>query len=184
MKIRLENVNLNSNSGPNSFAQKLVKEFQVQGHSFVSKDYDSALCFIEDRSNLPGKNLYQRLDGIYFNTQFNYDMQNSNILKTYQKAQGIIYTEFNSTTVRITVIEDGNREVSPTISLTQVNEELGDVKQFEIDAATEFMWALAAVIGCFVMVLGPSFIIYWAAQAKQKKLDVKLEAAKTSLEQE
>ena len=55
---------------------------------------------------------------------------------------------------------------------------------FKIDAATEFMWALAAVIGCFVMVLGPSFIIYWAAQAKQKKLDVKLEAAKSSLEQE
>ncbi len=101
-----------------------------------------------------------------------------------EKAQEIIYTNFNSTSVRITVIESGNREVSPTISLTQVNEELGDVKQFEIDAATEFMWALAAVIGCFVMVLGPSFIIYWAAQAKQKKLDVKLEVAKASLEQE
>ena len=98
------------------------------------------------------------------------------------KAQGIIYTNFESTLVRITVIESGNREVSPTISLTQVNEELGEVKQFEIDAATEFMWALAAVIGCFVMVLGPSFIIYWAAQAKQKKLDVKLEAAKSDLD--
>ena len=100
------------------------------------------------------------------------------------KAQSIIKTNFESTLVRITVIESGNREVSPTISLTQVNEELGEVKQFEVDAATEFMWALAAVIGCFVMVLGPSFIIYWAAQAKQKKLDVKLEAAKSSLEQE
>ena len=101
-----------------------------------------------------------------------------------EKAANRINTTFDSTTVKITVIEDGNRTVQPTITLTQVNEELDDVKQFEIDAATEFFWALAAVIGCFAMVLGPSFIIYWAAQAKQKKLDVKLEAAKSSLEEE
>ena len=54
------------------------------------------------------------------------------------------------------------------VTLTQVNEELGGVEQFEIDAATEFMWALAAVIGCFSMILVPSFTVYWAAQAKQK----------------
>ena len=91
MKIRLENVNLNSNSGPNSFAQKLVRALQKKEHSFVRDDYDSALCFIEDRSSLSGKNLYQRLDGIYFNTDFNYDLQNSNILKTYKKAEGIVF---------------------------------------------------------------------------------------------
>jgi glycosyltransferase involved in cell wall biosynthesis len=91
LKIRLENVNLNSNSGPNSFAQKLVKELEALGHSFVTNDYDRVLCFIEDHSNLPSKNLYQRLDGIYFNTDFNYNLQNSNILKTYQKAQGVIF---------------------------------------------------------------------------------------------
>ena len=100
------------------------------------------------------------------------------------KAAKRINTTFDSTAVKITVIEEGNRTVRPTITLTQVNEELNDVEQFEIDAATEFFWALAAVIGCFAMVLGPSFIIYWAAQAKQKKLDVKLEAAKSSLEEE
>ena len=86
--------------------------------------------------------------------------------------------------VRITVIESGNRDVSPTISLTQVNEELGEVKQFEIDAATEFMWALAAVIGCFWNDFGPSFTIYFAARAKQKKLELKLETAQKSLEDE
>jgi hypothetical protein len=100
-----------------------------------------------------------------------------------EKAQGIVDTKFNSTMVRITVIESGNREVSPTISLTQVNEELGEVKQFEIDAATEFMWALAAVIGCFGMILVPSFTIYFAARAKQKKLELKLETAQKSLEE-
>ena len=98
------------------------------------------------------------------------------------KASEIINSTFDSTSVRITVIEDGERSVKPTITLTQVNEELDNVEQFEIDAATEFVWALAAVIGCFAMVLGPSFIIYWAAQAKQKKLDVKLESAKSDLD--
>jgi hypothetical protein len=100
------------------------------------------------------------------------------------KSSKIISTDFESSDVRITVIENGNRTVSPTISLTQVNEELTSVEQFEVDAATEFMWALAAVIGCFSMVLVPSFTVYFAARAKQKKLEVKLESAKEALEEE
>ena len=100
-----------------------------------------------------------------------------------EKAADIIYTKFEPTSVRITVIEDGNRDVSPTISLTQVNEELGEVKQFEIDAATEFIWALAAVIGCFGMILVPSFTIYFAARAKQRKLELELESAQISVEE-
>ena len=65
-----------------------------------------------------------------------------------------------------------------------IGEELTSVEQFEVDAATEFMWALAAVIGCFSMVLVPSFTVYFAARAKQKKLEVKLESAKEALEEE
>jgi hypothetical protein len=68
--------------------------------------------------------------------------------------------------------------------LTQVNEELTSVEQFEVDAATEFMWALAAVIGCFSMVLVPSFTVYFAARAKQKKLEVKLNLQRIDLEEE
>jgi len=100
------------------------------------------------------------------------------------KSSKIITTKFESSAVRITVIENGNRSVSPSISLTQVNEELSSVEQFKVDAATEFMWALAAVIGCFSMVLVPSFTVYFAARAKQKKLEVKLESAKEALEEE
>ena len=100
-----------------------------------------------------------------------------------EKAAKIISTKFEPTSVRITVIEDGNRDVSPTISLTQVNEELGEVKQFEIDAATEFIWALAAVIGCFGMILVPSFTIYFAARAKQRKLELELESAQISVDE-
>ena len=101
-----------------------------------------------------------------------------------EKSDEILSTNFAQTSVRITVIEQGNRDVAPTVTLTQVNEELGDVEQFEIDAATEFMWALAAVIGCFGMILVPSFTVYWAAQAKQKKLELKLQVAQNSLEEE
>ena len=100
------------------------------------------------------------------------------------KSSKIVTTSFEPSTVRVTVIENGNRTVNPTISLTQVNEELTSVEQFEVDAATEFMWALAAVIGCFSMVLVPSFTVYFAARAKQKKLEVKLETAKEALEEE
>ena len=74
--------------------------------------------------------------------------------------------------------------MSPVVELKQVNEELSDVSQFEVDAATEFMWALAAVIGCFSMVLVPSFTVYFAARAKQKNVELKLEAAKAALEEE
>ena len=99
-----------------------------------------------------------------------------------EKASKIIDTTFEPSTIRITIIENGDRGVSPTVSVTQVNEELSNIEKFEIDAATELMWALAAVIGCFSMVLVPSFTIYFAARAKQKKLEVRLEAAKVELD--
>ena len=96
MKIRFENVNFNSNSGPNSFSKKLSKCLIQQGHEIVGCDYDAALCFIEDRNNLPSHNLFQRLDGIYFNTDYNFEQQNENILRTYKKAKGVIFqSEFN-----------------------------------------------------------------------------------------
>ncbi len=101
-----------------------------------------------------------------------------------EKSSQIMLNEFNSSLVRITVEEDGNRTVSPTINLAQVNEELTSVERFEVDTATEFLWALAAVIGCFSMVLVPSFTVYFAARAKQKKLELKLESAKLNLEEE
>ena len=101
-----------------------------------------------------------------------------------EKSREIMFNEFNSSLVRITVEEDGNRTVSPSINLAQVNEELTSVERFEVDTATEFLWALAAVIGCFSMVLVPSFTVYFAARAKQKKLELKLESAKLNLEEE
>lgn len=96
MKIKFENVNFGSDSGPNSFGKKLHKYLRLNKVDFVDRDYDAVLCFIEDHSNHPQNNLFQRLDGIYFNKQFDYKLQNFNIEKTYNKATGVIFqSEFN-----------------------------------------------------------------------------------------
>jgi len=112
LKIRFENVNLKSSTGPNSFGKKLYKYFYLAGHHVVERDYDAALCFIEDHSGLPSENLYQRLDGIYFNTDFDYNQQNFNILKTYKKAKGIIFqSEFSKKLVSTFFGEHNNSTV-------------------------------------------------------------------------
>ena len=101
-----------------------------------------------------------------------------------EKAMEIINNTFEDPSFSITVIEKGDRDVEPNIKFVTINEEFSSIERFEVDAATEFMWALAAVIGCFSMVLVPSFTIYFAARAKEKKLELKLEEAKSNLESE
>ena len=101
-----------------------------------------------------------------------------------EQAKEKIATNLTPVNVKITIIESGNRSTHPNVELTQVNEEFMEIEQFEVDAATEFMWALAAVIGCFSMVLVPSFTIYLAAQAKQKRVEIRLEKAAAELEVE
>tara|TARA_R100000808_G_C2155395_1_gene167778 strand:+ start:7189 stop:8079 length:891 start_codon:yes stop_codon:yes gene_type:complete len=93
MKICLENVNLGSNSGPNSFAQKLKNQFNILGCEVTDlRISDISLCFIEShRKNINSMPTFQRLDGIYFNTQENYDIKNSNILRTYRHSSGVIF---------------------------------------------------------------------------------------------
>lgn len=91
MKIRLENVNFNSNSGPNCFGKKLQKYLHLNGHEVRWDEYDSVLCFIETNRDFSGKKLFQRLDGIYFNADFDYNSQNKNILRTYKRADGVVF---------------------------------------------------------------------------------------------
>ena len=98
MNIFLENVNLNSTSGPNSFANKLVKYLYRNKHTITNRieESDTHLCFIESYKATNKIPLFQRLDGIYFNSEQDYKNQNSNIKKTYKAADGVIFqTEFN-----------------------------------------------------------------------------------------
>ena len=94
MKIRLENVNFNSNSGPNCFGKKLKKYLEKNGCKVSLNDYQRILCFIECHQEYEDKKLFQRLDGIYFNSDFDYKSQNKNILNTYKRADGVIFQSF------------------------------------------------------------------------------------------
>ena len=97
MNIHLENVNTNSNSGPNSFGRKLIKYMGRFGHTFdLNKESDVALAFIQSSGQSYDVPLIQRLDGIYFNTIQNYRAQNYIIEETYKKANGVIFqSNFN-----------------------------------------------------------------------------------------
>ena len=65
----------------------------------------------------------------------------------------------------------GNHTESPAINVTSVNENFSDVHRFEIDPATELVWATFSVIGCFTTLLVPAFGIYFAAQAKERRAE-------------
>ena len=63
-----------------------------------------------------------------------------------------------------------------------MNEAFESVEIFSVDTATEFLWALAAVVGCFSMVLVPSFTVYFAARAKERRDEAKLVKADQAVE--
>lgn len=97
MNIHIENVDFNSSSGPNSFANKLVKYMQMNDVTFdVNEKPDCHLCFIESHRTNYNNPMFQRLDGIYFNTAMDYMLQNRNIKRTYDMADGVIFqSNFN-----------------------------------------------------------------------------------------
>ena len=94
MKIRFENADLSSSSGPNSFAKKLKRYLEDSGNTVSSLDYEAVLCFIETYGAFGDVPLYQRLDGIYFNIDFDYQSQNANIYQTYQRSHGVIFQSY------------------------------------------------------------------------------------------
>ena len=97
MNIYLDNVNLGSTSGPNHFGSKLAKYMTKNGNRFTSPDMaEVQLSFIQANRLQPWLPMYQRLDGIYFNSAQDYDLMNREIKETYKKAKGVIFqSEFN-----------------------------------------------------------------------------------------
>jgi glycosyltransferase involved in cell wall biosynthesis len=96
MKIFLENISMQSSSGPNSFAKKLIPHLNKEENEFVNVDSaDVSLCFIESPREIKCPRLL-RLDGIYFNTSQDYTSLNRNIRRTYDNSAGIVFqSEFN-----------------------------------------------------------------------------------------
>jgi hypothetical protein len=99
-----------------------------------------------------------------------------------EKARDIIEYFHSPSVIIVEITEKGNRTTSPSIELQTVNEDFDDIEVFSIDAGTEFLWALAAVVGCFSMILIPSFTVYFAAQAKERKAELKLQQAEDNVD--
>ena len=92
------------------------------------------------------------------------------------KAREIIEHSHTPSVIVVEVKEKGNKSTSPDVILVTVNEDFSEIEVFSVDAGTEFLWAVAAVVGCFSMILIPSFTVYFAARAKERKNELKLEA--------
>ena len=96
MKLALENVDLSSSSGPNSFAKKIIPSLEEEGCELVDlQKAQVSLCFIESYKKIDCPRVL-RLDGIYFNTSQDYKNLNLNIKKTFNNSAGVVFqSEFN-----------------------------------------------------------------------------------------
>tara|TARA_R110002074_G_scaffold254438_1_gene426516 strand:- start:1306 stop:2202 length:897 start_codon:yes stop_codon:yes gene_type:complete len=143
--VYLENVNLNSNSGPNYFAQKLKKYLGLRGVLFDENlRQDIKLTFIESRGERSELPMIQRLDGIYFNSNFDCDKMNANIKRTYEASAAVVFqTQFNKDLIfnwfgshdHYSIINNGSDILS-----------IETVKPYVFDFATGFdnIWSCAA----------------------------------------
>ncbi len=96
MKIYLDNVNLGSSSGPNSFARKLKDSLLDMSHSVTDVNPDVQISFILATRKLAPT--LQRLDGIYFNSEQDWKNLNAPIKATYDISDAVVFqSHFNRT---------------------------------------------------------------------------------------
>ena len=95
MKIFFDNVDFNSSSGPNSFAKKLRESLVKMGCEINSQnENDIQLAFIQSGKKIAP--IIQRLDGIYFNSQQDWEALNKPIKNTYDISDGVVFqSQFN-----------------------------------------------------------------------------------------
>ena len=90
MKLYFDNINFQSCSGPNSFGTKLAIELENSGHRVNSdEDPDIQLSFIQATQKLAP--IIQRLDGIYFNSEQDWELLNQPIKQTYDLSAGVVF---------------------------------------------------------------------------------------------
>ena len=89
MRIYFDNVNIQSNSGPNQFASKLSQTMIDLGHDISYANGDIQLSFISITEKSAPTAL--RLDGIYFNSEQSWQQMNQPIKESYKKADVVIY---------------------------------------------------------------------------------------------
>jgi len=98
MKIFTHNFNPNSNSGPNKFSRQLFQSM-IKDNGVViesnNKEADVEFCLIQQQVHKV-KPMLLRLDGIWFNSEQDYDSQNAPIKYAYGNADAVVFqSNFN-----------------------------------------------------------------------------------------
>ena len=92
MNIMFDHVDWNSTAGPHWFARKLAEYLQKNGHGINdSQNFDAQLSFVIATQKLNGVSLFQRLDGIWYNTEVDWKQMNKPIERTYEIADGVVF---------------------------------------------------------------------------------------------
>ena len=97
MKIFTHNFNPSSNSGPNKFTRTLFNQLIKDNKIALSsqEEADVEFCLIQQQVHKV-KPMVLRLDGIWFNSDQDYNRQNAPINFSYQNADAVIFqSEFN-----------------------------------------------------------------------------------------
>ena len=98
MRIFTHNFNPHSNSGPNKFTRTLFASLINSGRANVVNDQQMAdveFCLIQQQVHKV-KPMVLRLDGIWFNSDQDYERQNAPIKFSYQNADAVVFqSEFN-----------------------------------------------------------------------------------------
>jgi len=97
MKIFTHNFNPTSNSGPNKFTRTLINQLVRDNKVVISsqEEADVEFCLIQQQF-YKVKPMVLRLDGIWFNSDQDYNRQNAPIIFSYQNADAVVFqSEFN-----------------------------------------------------------------------------------------
>lgn len=95
MRVLFDNCNFHSASGPNAFGTRLAKALSLRGHILADPGAaDVQLSFIMmTQADAP---VVLRLDGIYFNTDQDWESMNMGIRASYENASAVVaQSEFN-----------------------------------------------------------------------------------------
>ena len=97
MKVFTHNFNPNSNSGPNKFSRTLFSHLIKQGKMTITSqaEADVEFCLIQQQAPKV-KPMVLRLDGIWFNSEQDFNRQNAPIQYSYNNADAVVFqSNFN-----------------------------------------------------------------------------------------
>tara|TARA_A100001201_G_scaffold142611_1_gene141284 strand:- start:10376 stop:11287 length:912 start_codon:yes stop_codon:yes gene_type:complete len=97
MKVFTHNFNPQSNSGPNKFTRTLFRRLIHEKDVSLSNQEEADVEFCLIQQQLPKvKPMVLRLDGIWFNSEQEYNKQNAPIQYSYNNADAVVFqSEFN-----------------------------------------------------------------------------------------